>query len=151
MIADKLSRLERYVFLSPRFAAAAEFLRRDVAAMPDGRHDILGDDCFALVQGYTTKPHAEAEFEAHRTYADIQLILAGEETLLWSPIENIGPVTKPYVAERDIAFFASPAQSTPLNLRAGEFAIFFPEDAHAPGVQTHGPCAVRKVVVKVRV
>ena len=36
-------------------------------------------------------------------------------------------------------------------LRAGEFAVFSPTDAHAPGLQTNGPVAVRKVVIKVRV
>lgn len=151
MISDKLSRLERYAALSPSLAAAMKFLADNPASLTDGRHDILGDDCFALVQGYVTKPLAQAEFEAHRIYTDIQLIVSGEETLLWSPLENVGPVTKPYVAEKDIAFFASPAKSTALNLRAGEFAIFFPEDAHAPGVQTNGPHNVRKIVVKVRV
>jgi len=111
----------------------------------------LGDDCFALLQGYMTKPVAEAAFEAHRIYADIQVILGGEETLLWTPLEDVGAVTEPYVAEKDIAFYASPKRSTALHLRAGEFAMFFPTDAHAPGLQTSGPVAVRKVVIKVKV
>jgi YhcH/YjgK/YiaL family protein len=150
MISDSLDRLDRYTALSPRFAAAIAFLRQNPAALPDGRHDIAGDDCFALVQSYTTKPVAQAAFEAHRKYIDIQLILSGEETLFWAPLQNLGTVTQPYVAEKDIAFFAPPPQCTPLNLVAGEFAIFFPEDAHAPGIQTSGARAVRKVVIKVR-
>ena len=35
-----------------------------------------------------------------------------------------------------------------LTVKPGMFAIFFPEDAHAPGVTPDG---VRKVIVKVRV
>ena len=151
MIADNLSRSDRYAFLSARFAAGFDFLKRNPAALADGRYDIDGDHCFALVQSYTTKPPAQAAFEAHQNYADIQFIIAGEETLLWAPREKLGPVTKPYVPEKDIAFFAPPAQSTPLNLCAGELAIFFPEDGHAPCLQTAGPCAIRKVVIKVRV
>jgi YhcH/YjgK/YiaL family protein len=151
MISDSLDRIDRYAALSPRFAVAIAFLRRNPAALPDGRHDIDGDDCFALVQSYTTKPATQAAFEAHRKYTDIQLILSGEETLLWAPLQNLGAVTQPYATEKDIAFFAPPEQNTPLNLRAGEFAIFFPEDGHAPGIQTSGACAVRKVVIKVRV
>jgi biofilm protein TabA len=151
MISDKLERLAFYASVSPRFPAAIKFLLNNPAALADGRHDILGDDCFALVQGYNTKPLAEAAFEAHRIYADIQVILAGEETLLWTPLENVGAVTQPYAAEKDIAFYASPRSSSALNLRAGEFAVFYPNDAHAPGMQTHGPVAVRKVVIKVRV
>jgi len=151
MISDKLERLGLYAPVSTRFPAAIKFLQNHPAALPDGRHDILGDDCFALVQGYTTKSMAEAAFEAHRIYADIQVILSGEETLLWTPLEDVGAVTEPYVAEKDIAFYASPKRSTGLHLRAGEFAVFFPTDAHAPGLQTSGPVAVRKVVIKVKV
>ena len=151
MISDKLERLGLYASVSTRFPAAIKFLQNNLAALPDGRHDILGDDCFALLQGYMTKPVAEAAFEAHRIYADIQVILGGEETLLWTPLEDVGAVTEPYVAEKDIAFYASPKRSTALHLRAGEFAMFFPTDAHAPGLQTSGPVAVRKVVIKVKV
>jgi YhcH/YjgK/YiaL family protein len=151
MISDKLERLGLYASVSARFPAAVKFLQTNPAALPDGRHDILGDDCFALVQGYTTKPIVEAAFEAHRVYADIQVVLSGEETLLWAPLENVGAVMQPYVAEKDIAFYAAPKRSTALHLRTGEFAVFFPTDAHAPGLQTGGPVAVRKVVIKVRV
>ncbi|HTB84749.1 MAG TPA: YhcH/YjgK/YiaL family protein [Candidatus Sulfotelmatobacter sp.] len=151
MISDKLERLGHYASVSARFPAAIKFLQNNPAALSDGRYDILGDDCFALVQGYTTRPVAEAAFESHHIYADIQVILSGEETLLWSPLEAVGAVTQPYVAEKDIAFYATPKRSTALHLRAGEFAVFFSTDAHAPGLQTSGPVAVRKVVIKVRV
>jgi len=38
-----------------------------------------------------------------------------------------------------------------LDLSAGYFAIFYPEDAHMPGLAVEGPESVKKVVVKVRV
>lgn len=151
MIADTLGQCGRYACLSPRFAAAFGFLKNLPAGLPAGRHGLDGDNCFALVQDYTTKPPAQAAFEAHRKYADIQFIQAGRETLLWAPLVALTQVTKPYLEEKDIAFFAAPPASTPLNLQAGEFAIFFPEDGHAPGLECGGPCAVRKIVIKVRV
>ena len=150
MIADTLAKYRRYKNLSPRFAAAFEFLAKLPAGQPDGRCDIDGDNCFALVQSYTTKPLAQAKFEAHRQYTDIQFILAGCEALLWSPLAALTQVTEPYAAERDIAFFANPPQWTPVHLAAGQFTIFFPEDGHAPGIESAGPEAVRKVVIKVR-
>jgi YhcH/YjgK/YiaL family protein len=150
MITDTLAQYRRYINLSPRFAAAFEFLAKLPASQPDGRCDIDGGNCFALVQSYTTKPLAQAKFEAHRQYTDIQFILAGRETLLWSPLAALTQVTEPYAAERDIAFFANPAQWTPINLSAGQFAIFFPEDGHAPGIAVAGSETVRKVVIKVR-
>jgi beta-galactosidase beta subunit len=37
-----------------------------------------------------------------------------------------------------------------LNLRAGEFTIFFPEDSPAPGLECAGVMEVRQAVSKVR-
>jgi YhcH/YjgK/YiaL family protein len=150
MIAGTLAQSSRYVSLSPRFGAAFDFLRNLSADLPPGRHDIAGDDCFALVQAYTTKPLAEGKFEAHRNYIDIQFVQAGRETLLWTPLASLAE-TRPYDSEKDYALFAAPANATPLRLRAGEFTIFYPEDAHAPCLELDGPSEVRKVVVKVRV
>lgn len=150
MIADTLSQSGRYTALSPRFAAAFEFLRKLPADQPLGRCSLDGDDCFALMQAYTTKPLAEAKFEAHRKYIDIQCIQTGCETLLWSPLAALTETVQPYDAATDLVFHSTPPQVTPLNLRAGEFAIFFPADGHAPGLAYAGPNVVRKVVIKVR-
>lgn len=150
MITDLLAESHRYHSLSPRFAAAFEFLHKLPASTPDGRCDIEGDDCYALVQSYVSKPLAQAKFESHRRYIDIQFIQAGCESILWSPLATLPQVTSPYVTERDIAFFANPPHWTAINLTAGLFSIFFPEDGHAPGIESGGPCEVRKVVIKVR-
>jgi len=150
MIASTLEQHRRYTGLSPRFAAAFDFLEKLPAGRPDGRYDIDGDNCFALLQSYATRPQAQGTFEAHQRYIDIQFIQSGVETMLWSPLAALR-VTQPYLAEKDVALFAMPAQATQINLRAGEFAIFFPEDGHAPGLECGGSSAVRKVVIKVRV
>ena len=151
MVTDTLAQCCRYTGLSPRFAAAFEFLEQLPASQPAGRHDLDGDHCFALVQSYTTRPLAAAKFEAHRQYVDIQFVRSGRETILWSPLATLTQVTGPYVAERDIAFFANPPHWTPLRLHGGQFAIFFPADGHAPGIECDGATEVRKVVIKVRV
>ncbi len=149
MIAGPLAQSSRYAAPAPHFDAAFAFLRTLAADFPLGRHDIAGDDCFALVQTYTTKPIADAKFEAHRKYIDIQFIQSGQETLLWAPLAGLAE-TKAYDPEKDYALFAAPAHATPIRLHAGDFAIFYPEDAHAPTLQLDGPTEVRKVVIKVR-
>jgi YhcH/YjgK/YiaL family protein len=151
MITDVLAQCHRYAGLHPRFAAAFAFLEKLSPDQPAGRHDLAGDDCFALVQAYTTKPPALAAFEAHRKYIDIQFLQAGRETMLWAPLASLTEVTRPYVEEKDVVFFASPTLTTPINLQAGEFTIFFPEDGHAPGLECAGATPVRKIVIKVRV
>ena len=150
MITDTLAQSHRYLSLSSRFAAAFAFLQKLSPAQTDGRCDIDGDNCFALVQTYQSKPLAQAKFEAHQQYTDIQFIQSGRESILWTPLNTLTQVTEPYVAERDIAFFANPTQWTTINLSAGDFTIFFPEDGHAPSVECYGQSEVRKVVIKVR-
>lgn len=150
MIADHLAQCSRYTLLSPRFTPAFEFLKQLDAGRPPGRYELDAGNCFALVQSYTTKPLQDAKFEAHKKFIDIQFILAGRETLLWSPLLELTETLQPYQAENDMAFFAVPPQVTTITLRAGEFAIFFPADGHAPGIDCGAPAEVRKVVVKVR-
>lgn len=57
-----------------------------------------------------------------------------------------------YDAERDLIFYQKPAQSGFVVLKAGDFAIVPPEDAHAPRRQaTSCGCPVKKIVVKIKV
>ena len=149
MIVDALTQCSRYTTLSLRFVAAFEFLRTLPADKPLGRYELDGDNCFALVQGYATKPAAQATFESHERYTDIQFIQSGQETLLWAPRATL-KVTQLYNPEKDVTLYALPSRTTPVSLCAGEFAIFFPEDGHAPGLEYGGRTDVRKVVIKVR-
>jgi len=151
MISDTLEQRRRYTSLSPRFAAAFDFLERLPANKPIGRYDIDGDNCFGMVQAYITKPLDQAKFETHRQYIDIQFIQAGRETMLWSPLAALTQVTEPYVAERDVIFYATPPHRTPIDFEAGQFVIFLPTDGHAGGLECGGQSEVRKVVIKVRV
>ena len=149
MITDTLGLCHRYSGLHPRFAAAFEFLQKLPADKPLGRFELDGDNCFALTQSYTTKLAVDGKFESHEKYIDIQFIQAGTETLLWAPRGAL-KTTEPYNAEKDVAFYAMPARTTAVNLVAGEFAIFFPEDGHAPGIAFGSAMTVRKIVIKIR-
>ncbi len=46
-----------------------------------GRHDLDGDDLFALVQEYTTRAADECVWEAHRRYIDVQFVVTGAERM----------------------------------------------------------------------
>ena len=149
MIVDTLAQCSRYAALSPYFIAAFDYLQKLPADQPPGRYDLKGQPGFVLVQSYRTKPVAAPDFEVHRKYIDIQFIQSGFETILWSPLSVLTENVQPYHEGNDIAFFAAPPQSAPISLSAGSFAIFFPTDAHAPGLAWGDPVHVRKVVVKI--
>ncbi len=151
MIQDTLDQSARYELLSPRFAQAFAFLRTVDGTQALGRHEIAGDDVFALVQQYTTKPQSSALFEVHRKYIDVQFLYSGRETILWAPLATMTEETMAYDPSKEAALFKLVPDVTALHLSAGHFAILYPQDAHAPCVEWELPTEVFKVVVKVAV
>lgn len=150
MILDTLSHAGRYEAGSPRFEKAFAFLRTITGAEATGRHEIDGDDVYALVQKYPNKPLETAQFEAHRIYADVQYVHSGRESILWAPLAAMREVNSPYNEAKDGAHFKLVPDYTALHLSAGQMAILYPQDAHAPGILWDQPTNVFKVVVKVR-
>ena len=151
MILDTLANAACYESLNPRFAKAFAFLRTVDGTQELGRHDLEGDDCFALVQTYETKPMEKAKFEAHRKYIDVQFIHSGRETILWAPLAAMQEETMAYSGEKEAALWKLVPDVTPLHMSAGHCAILYPQDAHAPCIEWEKPEHVFKVVVKVAV
>ena len=151
MIFDSLHNAASYRDLSPAFRAAFDYLAAtDLTALPVGRYEIQGDDAYIMVQEPTLKPWDEGRWEAHRRYADIQIVISGEEVMGFCPISGLTEETA-YDAQTDVLFFRE-AEGLALHVKTGSFAVFFPQDAHRPCMQPEGcPCTVKKAVVKVRV
>jgi len=114
-----------------------------------GRHAIDGDLLYANADEYTTKDEEVAKFEAHRKYADIQYVISGKERIGVRPLVD-GEVTEAYIDEKDVLFL-SYADKNYQAADPGKFFIFFPGDAHSPGVEADTNSVVRKVVLKVRI
>jgi len=152
MIVSDLDHISRQAAMSPAFQKAIAFLRSpDLHALPDGRVEIDGDRVFAQVQRFETKWSATPKFECHRKYIDIQFVLSGEEIIGWAPAERM-EITAAYEADKDISFgTVAKGKWTPVHLQAGQMAVLYPEDGHAPKLALRNPSAVMKIVVKVGV
>ncbi len=149
MIFDSLRNWQRYT-LNPDLRTALEYLQSsDFARMDDGRYNLGGDDLYAMVSRYKTRTPEAAIWESHRRYIDVQFVVQGTERLGYIPLERGPEVKTPYDAGRDVIFY-QPGEDT-LRFSAGQFAILWPEDIHAPGLAQDlaTPCEVLKVVVKV--
>ncbi len=147
MILDQLSSSQRYETLGPRFALAFQWLRSvDPARLPDGKVP-LADGVFVLVQRGLTKPLDQVKWEAHREWADIQYVAAGSEAMWWEALEKTPPGA--YDPEKDILPLSTDTW-TALEVPVGRFAVFFPTDAHRPGIAIPGADPVVKLVVKVK-
>lgn len=148
MILDRLANAERYAPLHPRFAAAFRFLgETDLAALADGRHELDGRELYVSVESIQGRGRAGAKLEAHRRYIDIQVAIAGRDEIGLKPVADCREVELAYDEDRDVALFRDRPESWVV-LVPGSFAVFFPDDGHAP-LAAAGP--VRKVVVKVRI
>ena len=151
MILDTLHQSSTYKALSPRFENAFAFLRQVTDQTPVGRHDIAGDDIFAVVQRHFTKTVGERQYESHRKYVDIQYIQRGREVMYWAPLPLLKNVTMPFDLEQDAALYGLIDEGVPVPVSAGQFTVFFPEDGHIPSSAWGEVAEVLKVVIKVRV
>lgn len=152
MIRDRIENAEPYGRLGRGIAQALEWLRTtDCTKLAQGKHDIDDQRVFAVVQRYVPKPLAEAAWEAHHRYIDVQYVAAGSERMGCTPLGPGMKISKPYDPHQDLVFYETDGDL--LVFRTGEFAIFTPQDVHAPGLAPAGGPAdeVIKVVVKVRV
>jgi biofilm protein TabA len=146
MILDTLAHADRYTAGNDTLKRAFDYLTAtDLTSLPTGRIE-LGEQMYAVVMEEPGRDRAAAALEVHRRYIDIQLSLSGSEEMGWRPLETCQE-PGPYDADTDLQFFAG-APDTWLTVGAGQFVIFFPEDAHAPMVSTG---SIRKLVVKVPV
>lgn len=148
MVADRLANAALYRSLSPKIAQAFDFIARtDLAALPDGTHPIDGEDMFLIVARYSTKPFEASRWEAHRRYIDIQCVVTGTERVGVANIADF--VQDPYEEARDVIWMDGDGDL--LTFREGTFMIFWPQDAHKPGVMLEAPEPVVKAVVKIAV
>ena len=148
MILDRIENATMYEGLCERLAAGLRYLAQtDFAAADLGRVDIAGDEVFALIQRYQTKPLAEGRWEAHRRYIDIQYVAAGAEQIGVGDVSGM-EVIEPYDADKDLVFFAGDGQF--VTASAGMFCVLAPHEAHMPMiVASSSPAEVTKVVIKV--
>lgn len=147
MIIDFLENLENYVSVHPEFYKAVKFVKEnDLTTVALGKHD-LGNGSYANVMEYETavKPN---KAESHLKFVDIQVVVSGQETMVWQNIKNAEMVEE-YVDEKDVMFWSVNEPSTKLKVCSGMFTVFFPQDLHQPNLCINSqPDKVKKVLFK---
>ena len=150
MIATDLAHIKGQIAMTPAMEKAVAFLqahsgrelKADRLVIEEGR-------VTASIQLYTTVVTDTPKVEAHRRCIDLQFIVSGEECIGWAPLERL-TVTQAYDEAKDNCFGTVPPHDlTRIYLRAGQVAVFYPEDAHAPKLAAGAPAAVTKIVAKV--
>jgi len=153
MIITSLENLSHQLAMTPAMQKALDYLKNvHPADLQPGQIELDGKNVYVMIQAYETLPVApEVRLEAHRNYIDIQYVASGKELMGWAHIAALRNPTA-YNPEKDVCHGTLPANEMSLvQVSAGQAAIFYPEDAHAPKLAVSKPEAVVKIVVKVRV
>lgn len=127
---------------------AFHFLKSaNLKELPLGKQELEGQHLFVIVQEYYGKQKADALYESHKKYIDIQYVIKGEEIMGLTTLDKV-IVKEAYNEEKDIVFYNSDAgeylKATPEN-----FFLFFPEDVHRPSITTGDSVLIKKIVVKI--
>jgi len=147
MILDTLEHAGLYESVHPLFKKAFDFLRsEDLAKLSVGKIELQDSDLFVNVVDIIGKTADAARMETHNDYIDIQVPVGKAETMGWIAADKLKNTTDSYDAEKDITFFADKAANFIL-VQPKEFAIFFPQDGHQPGIAEG---TYRKIIVKVK-
>ena len=114
-----------------------------------GKYEV-DDDIYYMVQEYETRYPQDARYEAHQKYVDVQYLLKGVERMEFAETADL-KVDEAYNPEIDALFLKEPKEVDACIVEAGDYRIFYPEDAHKPGLCVGEPAKVKKIVAKVRI
>ena len=147
MIIDTIDNLGKYVALNPLFADVVDFLKcHDLNTMEAGKYPIKEKDLFLNLQMAKGRSQEAAVLETHVEMIDIQIPLSGDETFGYTPLSDLPSFD--YNAEKDITKYGETKAQTYVTVKLGQFAIFFPQDGHAPCI-TNVP-EIKKAIFKIK-
>lgn len=146
---NKTEFAKSYYSHTERWNKAFIFLRdNDLTQLEAKRYDLEGDSLFVMVSDYNTKNPEDANYEAHRKYIDLQYVVSGSELIDLAPVSSKDSIVSPYDDAKDIEFMTIP-NGKELLATPNRFFLFFPVDAHRPGLKIGDNAPVKKIVVKI--
>ena len=147
MIIDTIENLAKYTTLNPLFAEVVEFLKNNnLQTMEEGKYPIKEKDLFMNLQVAKQRTKDTAFLETHIDMIDIQIPITCAETFGYSSLCDL-PAFE-YNAEKDITKYGDTKPQTYVTVNPGQFAIFFPQDGHAPCIIEENE--IKKAIFKVK-
>ena len=147
MIIDTLDNLAKYEAINPLFKDVVEFLKKnDLNKLETGKHFIKDKDCFVNITTAKSCTPDQAVLESHINMIDIQIPLDGPETYGYTPLCRLPEVE--YNAAKDASKYGDLMAESFIDCQPGMFAIFFPQDGHAPCISMAPE--IKKAIFKVK-
>lgn len=147
MLYDILEHIECYKGIHRHLDVAIDFLMTtDLTSLTDGKHTILDDRVILFIQHNCLNKEDNALLEYHRRYADLHLLVEGNERVRYGLGYKQEAVS--FDEASDIGF-VSCERLYSLALVNGSFCYFFPNEAHQPNGFNGDGDAVKKCLIKV--
>lgn len=100
MILDRIEHFERYIEIIPEIYDVIKFVEKTKKEnLPAGKYPLQNG--FALIQEGTTRRFDDADFEVHREYLDIQVIVSGSEYVEYADMTTL-KTKVPFDLEKDL-------------------------------------------------
>jgi len=149
MIIDSILNSNTYRTLNSSISSALKFLQENpVHEWEPGRYEVGIPGMFILIQHYITHSVDDGYWEAHREYIDLQYMMEGSEKVGFANIFDL-EITQDFLDEND--YMVLTGEGDYFTLKQGNFAVFFPQDAHKPSIAFDAQKLVKKAVVKIRI
>jgi biofilm protein TabA len=114
----------------------------------EGKYLLSDERVFVVVASGTTEPKEARKAEVHKKYIDVQILLEGEECIGYSNhLEET--VFSRASFENDLHFIDTVQNENFVELRPGDFALFYPGQIHRPMCAIDKITEVRKAIIKI--
>lgn len=147
MISDSWFNLNQYLPILPQNLPLFKYLENywggnlnNFSALPLGKSEILPNKIYVIHEKYQSQNPENKLWESHRRFVDIQIITSGKEIIKVAPINDFHKIIAvEYSKEKDVIFYKNLPDINhkiinTIILQAGSFAVFYPQDAHLPGI-----------------
>lgn len=149
MIYTKRKNLARYLGISKSMdTAIRHILSADLSKLTKGRNEVDGDQVFINRFDYQTMPQEQAIWEGHLQYADIHVLLSGQEKIGVTNIEMLTETVRK--VDEDFLGFEGEVQSW-FPMTTEDILIVWPEDIHKVKVIHEESTLVEKACYKFKV
>ena len=133
--------------MNPLFKDVVEFLKQnDLNTVEAGKYPIKGADLFVNITTAKGRTPDQAVLETHRKMIDIQIPLDGPETYGYTPLCRLPELE--YNDEKDITKYGDLMAESFVDCQPGMFAVFFPQDGHAPCISMAPE--IKKAIFKIK-
>ncbi|MDN5471548.1 MAG: YhcH/YjgK/YiaL family protein [Enterobacterales bacterium] len=154
MITGNVNHLELLPYLPAQLKQVIQHVMANFNADSAlGKFDVDGENQFVMIFNDSTSPAEERRQELHGKYLDIQIVLAGQEKMVFSNLAAPQGRAE-WLEGKDIAFLPLEQQGLEEKsfiMNAGDFVVFYPGELHKPMCAVGENAPVKKAVVKILV